>query len=145
MLLFHAATKKRLYTFTLQKSARGLVFEVIMESETLSGFVADSVKQQQEPDFPLFPQEEWYEQILRYGLYLGAAFQIICILAIIFDVSPQSSSKKTGQENSENFRGQSSEESTSDDDSEAEVSTSTTSNNQSRNKSYRKLEKKKRK
>ena len=40
-------------------------------------------------DLPLFPQEEWYEQLLRYGLYLGAAFQLICILALIFDVSPQ--------------------------------------------------------
>ena len=42
-----------------------------------------------DPDLPLFPQEEWYEQLLRYGLYIGAAFQLICILALIFDVSPQ--------------------------------------------------------
>jgi hypothetical protein len=42
-------------------------------------------------DLPLFPEEEWYEQLLRYGLYLGALFQIICILAVI--VSPSSDIK----------------------------------------------------
>lgn len=46
----------------------------------------------QADELPLFPQEEWYEQLLRYGLYLGAAFQILCILAVIFDVSPKSKS-----------------------------------------------------
>ena len=32
---------------------------------------------------PLFPEELWYEVLLRYGLYVGAAFQLICILAVI--------------------------------------------------------------
>ena len=36
-----------------------------------------------EDNFDLFPQEEWYEELLRYGLYIGAAFQLIAILAII--------------------------------------------------------------
>lgn len=31
----------------------------------------------------LIPVETWYEQVIRYGLYFGAAFQIICILAVI--------------------------------------------------------------
>lgn len=35
-------------------------------------------------DFPpLFPEELWYEVLLRYGLYVGAVFQLICILAVI--------------------------------------------------------------
>lgn len=42
-------------------------------------------------ELSLFPQEEWYEQVLRYGLYLGAAFQLICILAVI--ISPSSDIK----------------------------------------------------
>ena len=32
---------------------------------------------------PLFPEELWYEVLLRYGLYVGAAFQLVCILAVI--------------------------------------------------------------
>ena len=35
-------------------------------------------------EFPLIPEELWYERLLRYGLYLGGVFQIICILAVIF-------------------------------------------------------------
>lgn len=31
----------------------------------------------------LTPPEEWYEPWLRVGLYLGAAFQLVCILAVI--------------------------------------------------------------
>ena len=83
-------------------------------------------------ELPLFPQEEWYEQLLRYGLYLGAAFQIICILAVIFDVSPsqKSSSDLGGGRNSAG-------ESSSDEDSEDEDHT-----NQQRNR--RRIERKKR-
>ena len=32
---------------------------------------------------PLFPEELWYEVLLRYGLYVGAVFQLVCILAVI--------------------------------------------------------------
>jgi len=32
----------------------------------------------------LLPKEEWYEQYIRWGLYVGAAFQLVCILAVIF-------------------------------------------------------------
>ena len=32
---------------------------------------------------PLFPDELWYEVLLRYGLYVGGVFQLICILAVI--------------------------------------------------------------
>jgi len=81
-------------------------------------------------ELPLFPQEEWYEQLLRYGLYLGAAFQIICILAVIFDVSP--SKTDPGDRNS-NSAG----ESSSDEESEDEDHS-----NQQRNR--RRIERKKR-
>ena len=32
----------------------------------------------------LLPPEEWYEVYIRIGLYFGAAFQLVCILALIF-------------------------------------------------------------
>ena len=28
----------------------------------------------------LIPQETWYEQLIRYGLYIGAVFQMVCIM-----------------------------------------------------------------
>merc|ERR1711963_201918 len=31
----------------------------------------------------LIPQETWYEVLIRYGLYLGAIFQMACIMAVI--------------------------------------------------------------
>jgi len=31
----------------------------------------------------LIPKETWYEQLIRYGLYIGAVFQMVCILAVI--------------------------------------------------------------
>lgn len=31
----------------------------------------------------LIPKETWYEQLIRYGLYVGAVFQLVCILAVI--------------------------------------------------------------
>lgn len=30
------------------------------------------------------PKEEWYEVYIRYALYFGAIFQLVCILAVIF-------------------------------------------------------------
>ena len=49
-----------------------------MDSPTTSAEAADA------SEFPpLFPDELWYEVLLRYGLYVGAAFQLVCILAVI--------------------------------------------------------------
>uniref|UniRef100_A0A3Q3JJQ4 Mannosidase beta like n=1 Tax=Monopterus albus TaxID=43700 RepID=A0A3Q3JJQ4_MONAL len=36
---------------------------------------------------PEVPEPTFLESILRYGLFLGAIFQLICILAIIFPSS----------------------------------------------------------
>ena len=35
----------------------------------------------------LIPQETWYEQLIRYGLYIGAVFQMVCILVSILTIS----------------------------------------------------------
>jgi hypothetical protein len=31
----------------------------------------------------LIPKEEWYEGYLRWALYAGAVFQLVCILAVL--------------------------------------------------------------
>lgn len=36
---------------------------------------------------PEVPEPTFLESILRYGLFLGAIFQLICILAVIFPTS----------------------------------------------------------
>lgn len=36
---------------------------------------------------PEIPEPTLLESILRYGLFLGAIFQLICILAVIFPLS----------------------------------------------------------
>ena len=35
-------------------------------------------------DSDLIPADEWYDPYLRFALYLGGAFQLICILAVLF-------------------------------------------------------------
>ena len=35
-------------------------------------------------DSDLIPADEWYDPYLRFALYLGGAFQLMCILAVIF-------------------------------------------------------------
>lgn len=42
----------------------------------------------------LIPQEEWYEAWIRYGLYVGAVFQLVCILAVI--LLPDKSGTRSG-------------------------------------------------
>ena len=44
----------------------------------------------------LIPPEEWYEPWLRFGLYLGAIFQLVCVLAVV--VLPAGSSSGGGGE-----------------------------------------------
>ena len=44
----------------------------------------------------LIPAEAWYEPYLRFALYLGAAFQMVCILAVI--AWPPGSKKPNGGE-----------------------------------------------
>ena len=48
--------------------------------------------------FDLIPREEWYETAIRFGLYIGAAFQLCCILAIV--VFPASSSDQSDEAHS---------------------------------------------
>ncbi|KAF0034575.1 hypothetical protein F2P81_012333 [Scophthalmus maximus] len=36
---------------------------------------------------PEVPEPTFLESVLRYGLFLGAIFQLICILAVIFPTS----------------------------------------------------------
>merc|ERR1712064_202462 len=89
---------------------------------------------------PLFPEELWYEVLLRYGLYVGAAFQLICILAVI--VLPPL------KEGSENLAGN--EESSSDEEEDRKDQRNSSHNQHTHthhhnvNKSKKKLEKKKR-
>ncbi|KAF7208174.1 protein MANBAL [Nothobranchius furzeri] len=44
---------------------------------------------------PEVPEPTLLESILRYGLFLGAIFQLICILAIIFPTSKSHEQEET--------------------------------------------------
>lgn len=106
--------KKQQNLYNLVKASR------VMEAESAA------------TELPLFPQEEWYEQVLRYGLYLGAAFQILCILAVIFDISPSKNSSNPTDSN--NSAGESSSDEADSEDEDH--------SNQQRNR--RRIERKKR-
>ncbi|XP_047202929.1 protein MANBAL [Girardinichthys multiradiatus] len=54
---------------------------------------------------PEVPEPTLLESILRYGLFLGAIFQLICILAVIFP-----SSKTPEQEETESTEGKTGEQ-----------------------------------
>ena len=34
-------------------------------------------------DSDLIPADEWYDPYLRFALYLGGAFQLLCIIAVL--------------------------------------------------------------
>ena len=51
--------------------------------DSSSAAASSSVESDSSEFPPLFPEELWYEVLLRYGLYVGAAFQLVCILAVI--------------------------------------------------------------
>ena len=58
----------------------GFVVAVNPDSEYKGKILSiDSIR---EKEFQ-FPEELWYEVLLRYGLYVGAVFQLVCILAVI--------------------------------------------------------------
>uniref|UniRef100_A0A3Q4ALF6 Uncharacterized protein n=1 Tax=Mola mola TaxID=94237 RepID=A0A3Q4ALF6_MOLML len=44
---------------------------------------------------PEVPEPTFLESVLRYGLFLGAIFQLICILAIIFPTSKGNEHEET--------------------------------------------------
>ena len=44
----------------------------------------DSTMSSADVDSDLLPADEWYDPYLRFALYLGGAFQLICILAVLF-------------------------------------------------------------
>ena len=73
-------------------------------------------------ELPLFPQEEWYEVLLRYGLYIGAAFQLLCIFALIFDISPKSKRSNTSKSGEVFDEDSSTDNSYDEEDSEDEAS-----------------------
>jgi len=60
-----------------------------MDPTTSSSLPTDT-----DDEFPLIPEELWYERLLRYGLYFGGVFQLVCILAVIFLPPGTSSTSK---------------------------------------------------
>ena len=60
-----------------------------MDPTTTSSLPTDT-----DDEFPLIPEELWYERLLRYGLYFGGVFQLVCILAVIFLPPGTSSTSK---------------------------------------------------
>ncbi|KAI5619564.1 protein MANBAL [Silurus asotus] len=46
---------------------------------------------------PEVPEPTFFESILRYGLFLGAIFQLVCILAIILPTSKSYEQEETSE------------------------------------------------
>uniref|UniRef100_A0A3B1K610 Mannosidase beta like n=1 Tax=Astyanax mexicanus TaxID=7994 RepID=A0A3B1K610_ASTMX len=46
---------------------------------------------------PEVPEPTFFESVLRYGLFLGAIFQLICILAIIIPTSKSHEQEETAE------------------------------------------------
>lgn len=44
---------------------------------------------------PEVPEPTFFESVLRYGLFLGAIFQLVCILAIIIPTSKSHEQEET--------------------------------------------------
>ncbi|XP_062852742.1 protein MANBAL [Trichomycterus rosablanca] len=44
---------------------------------------------------PEVPEPTFFESVLRYGLFLGAIFQLVCILAIIIPTSKNHEQEET--------------------------------------------------
>ena len=43
----------------------------------------DSTMSSADVDSDLIPADEWYDPYLRFALYLGGAFQLLCIIAVL--------------------------------------------------------------
>lgn len=87
----------------------------------------------------LLPPEEWYEPYLKFGLYVGAAFQLVCILALIF--LPPTTKEKGSQSEGFLFQGDSSSEEEEEEDEEEDEMNQTKQRQRQNNK--KKSEKKK--
>ncbi|KAK1796392.1 hypothetical protein P4O66_009451 [Electrophorus voltai] len=46
---------------------------------------------------PEVPEPTFFESLLRYGLFLGAIFQLVCILAIIIPTSKSYEQEETAE------------------------------------------------
>ncbi|KAK2857818.1 hypothetical protein Q7C36_005737 [Tachysurus vachellii] len=46
---------------------------------------------------PEVPEPTFFESVLRYGLFLGAIFQLVCILAIIIPTSKSHEQEETSE------------------------------------------------
>ncbi|XP_027002550.1 protein MANBAL isoform X1 [Tachysurus fulvidraco] len=46
---------------------------------------------------PDVPEPTFFESVLRYGLFLGAIFQLVCILAIIIPTSKSHEQEETSE------------------------------------------------
>jgi len=53
-------------------------------------------------DSDLIPADEWYDPYLRFALYLGGAFQLVCILAVLF-LPSEGGHRNTSNEEGDDF------------------------------------------
>lgn len=76
------------YLFTFYFPARRGVFtDRCVEDQTANRPMSRIMSAEVDLSPPEVPEPTFLENLLRYGLFLGAIFQLICILAVIFPTS----------------------------------------------------------
>jgi len=91
-------------------------------------------------DSDLIPPDEWYDPYLRFALYLGGAFQLLCIIAVL--VLP--SDGKNTHDDGDDFDSED-ESSTSEEEDATGANASKTSRHRQQNRSNKKVDKRSKK
>jgi len=96
-------------------------------------------------DSDLIPADEWYDPYLRFALYLGGAFQLLCIIAVLV-LPSEGATRNTLNLNDDGDDFDSEDESsTSEEEDATGANVSKTSRHRQQNRSSKKVDKRSKK